>query len=171
MCRVSHSWCRVCGHYYIEGNFFWVTAWCRSGWDISPDKKKCLKYLENSLSWFESEAFCESYSGHLAAVTSSQELIFTKQLCGQSANGCWVGGRGINSSFGFDWKWSDNSSYWNKSLFAGTSSNSNCSSLSCRNNTGADFCTLLNNRTTYLMEERCNKSHAFICMIDVGMPL
>ncbi|KAJ9141456.1 hypothetical protein P3X46_031994 [Hevea brasiliensis] len=136
-------------------------AWCRSGWDISPNKNKCLKYLENSLSWVESEALCESYSGHLAALTSSQELSFAKQLCGQIANGCWVGGRSINATFGFNWKWSDNSSYWNKSIFAGVSSDSS------HNNTGADFCTLLNNRTTYLMEERCNQSHAFICMLDV----
>ncbi|KAJ9162705.1 hypothetical protein P3X46_022461 [Hevea brasiliensis] len=142
-------------------------AWCHSGWDISPNKNKCLKYLENSLSWVESENLCKSYGGHLAALTSSQELSFAKQLCGQIANSCWVGGRDIDSTVGFDWKWSDNSSYWNKSIFAGPSSDSNCTSLPCRNNTGGDFCTLLNNGTTCLMEERCNMSHAFICMLDV----
>ncbi|OAY46609.1 C-type lectin receptor-like tyrosine-protein kinase At1g52310 [Manihot esculenta] len=142
-------------------------AWCHSGWDISPNKNKCLKYLESSLPWVESETLCKSYGGHLAALTSSQELTFAKQLCGQITNGCWVGGRAVNSTVGFDWKWSDNSSYWNKSIFSGASSVSNCTSLSCRNNTGAGFCTLVNNRTTCLVEERCNMSHAFICMLDV----
>ncbi|KAJ9128537.1 hypothetical protein P3X46_034901, partial [Hevea brasiliensis] len=80
----------------------------------NPNKNKCLKYLENSLSWVESENLCKSYGGHLVALTSSQELSFAKQLRGQIANCCWVGGRDIDSTVGFDWKWSDNSSYWNK---------------------------------------------------------
>ncbi|KDP32430.1 hypothetical protein JCGZ_13355 [Jatropha curcas] len=141
-------------------------GWCRSGWDISPSKNKCLKYIEKTLSWDESEVLCGSYGGHLAALTSSQELSFGKQLCGQIVNGCWVGGRVVNSSVGFGWKWSDNTSYWNVSIFSGASFDSHCTSLSCHNIT-TDFCTMVNNGSIYLVEEQCKKPHAFICMLDV----
>ncbi|XP_050237197.1 C-type lectin receptor-like tyrosine-protein kinase At1g52310 [Mercurialis annua] len=143
-----------------------IKAWCRSGWELTLDKTKCLKYINKSLSWDESEAFCESYGGHLAALASSQQLIFAKQLCGKNASGCWVGGRSINSTVGFGWKWSDNTSYWNGSIFAGAPFDPNCAGLSCRNNSSANFCTLVHDRNTFLVDERCNNSHAFICMLD-----
>ncbi|XP_002519359.2 C-type lectin receptor-like tyrosine-protein kinase At1g52310 [Ricinus communis] len=141
-------------------------GWCHSGWDISPNKKKCLKYFEKSKSWDDSEALCASYGGHLAALTSSQELTFAKQLCGQIVDGCWVGERVINSTVGSNWKWFDNTSYWNESILSGASFDSKCTNLSCHNNATAEFCTLVNNRTTHLVDERCNKSHVFICMLD-----
>ncbi|WCJ41976.1 protein kinase family protein / C-type lectin domain-containing protein [Euphorbia peplus] len=142
-------------------------AWCRPGWHISPNKSKCLKYIDKSLSWDESEAFCQHYGGNLAALTSYNELQFARQLCGQIINGCWIGGRRVNATFGFYWKWSDNVSSWNNSLFSGSSIASKCSNSSCYNEKAAGFCALVNNRTTNLAEERCIRSYAFICMLDL----
>ena len=105
----------------------------------------------------------------MAALTSLQELTYVQQLCGQIVNGCWVGGHGIKSAVGFHWKWSDNTSHWNASIYAGASFDSNCSNFSCHDNTGVDLCTLVNNGSK-LVDERCNKSHAFICMLDAGIP-
>lgn len=150
--------------------FFGLTAWCPSGWDISPNKSKCLKLVGKFQSWDESETHCKNYGGHLAALTSSQELDFVHKLCGQTVNGCWVGGRGTNSTVGFNWKWSDNASNWNESIFARELSPSNCSHWLCHSNTSVDSCTLVNG-TAYVVAERCNSSHAFICMLDIGMPL
>ncbi|KAJ6715045.1 LEUCINE-RICH REPEAT-CONTAINING PROTEIN [Salix viminalis] len=140
-------------------------AWCRSGWDISPNKSGCFKLIRRSKSWNESENHCLSYGGHLAVLTSSEELSFAQKLCGQTASGCWVGGRMTNSTIGFVWKWSDNTSYLNGSMVS-ESFPLNCTSLSCRNGISADLCTVVN-RTEDLMAERCNSSHAFICMLDV----
>lgn len=74
-----------------------------------------------------------------------------------------------NSTIGFVWKWSDNTSYLNGSMVS-ESFPLNCTSLLCRNGISADLCTVVNG-TEDLMAERCNSSHAFICMLDVGMPL
>lgn len=153
------------GNTSSTGNYY---APCPSGWSISPNKSKCFRYIGSFESWNESETSCvKQYGGHLAALTSYEELSFARKLCGQSVNGCWVGGRGINSSIGFGWKWSDNTSYWNASMFPGLSVLSNCSSLSCRVNASNDLCTLVRNGSASLVSERCNMSRAFLCMLDV----
>ncbi|KAK9267729.1 hypothetical protein L1049_010162 [Liquidambar formosana] len=140
---------------------------CPSGWVISPNKSKCFGYNGSSQSWDDSETQCKGYGGHLAALTSSQELSFVRNLCGETINGCWVGGRGINSTVGFGWKWSDSTLQWNESIFPGLPSISSCSNLSCRSNNSVDSCTLVTNGKTFLVGERCNMSHAFICMLDI----
>lgn len=134
---------------------------CHSGWVISPNKSKCFGFIGSSRSWDESESQCKANGGHLAALTSSQELNFARKLCGENVNGCWVGGR---NAVGFGWKWSDNTSQWNDSIFAGGPSLSNCTNFSCHVNTSVDLCTLVTNRPTIFVGERCNASHAFICM-------
>ncbi|KAK9267353.1 hypothetical protein L1049_009778 [Liquidambar formosana] len=115
----------------------------------------------------DSETQCKGYGGHLAALTSSQELSFVRNLCGETINGCWVGGRGINSTVGFGWKWSDSTLQWNESIFPGLPSVSSCSNLSCHSNNSVDSCTSVTNGRTFLVGERCNMSHAFICMLDI----
>ncbi|KAJ4849098.1 hypothetical protein Tsubulata_034475 [Turnera subulata] len=137
----------MCASYVLKFMLFWLTAWCPSGWDINPNKSKCLKYVGKSLSWEESENHCQTYGGHLAILAPNQELGFAYELCEQTVGGCWIGGQSINSSFGYDW-------------------NSSCNGLTCHNNTAADSCTLVNG-TAYLVTERCNNSHAFICMLNV----
>ncbi|KAG6659163.1 C-type lectin receptor-like tyrosine-protein kinase At1g52310 [Carya illinoinensis] len=141
---------------------------CRAGWVSDPDKSKCFGYMRSPKSWNESEALCNRYGGHLAALTSFQELNFALRLCGEVINGCWVGGRGNNSTVGFGWKWSDNTSYWNESIFHGAPVPSSCTNLSCHTNNSFDLCTLVTNGSTSLISERCNISHAFICMHDIG---
>ncbi|XP_057972597.1 C-type lectin receptor-like tyrosine-protein kinase At1g52310 [Malania oleifera] len=138
---------------------------CPSGWVTSPDKRKCFGSMRSPQPWDESEAHCKGYGGHLAAVSSFQDLRFSQNLCSANVNGCWVGGRGINSSTGFGWKWSDNASLWNASNFPVVPLHSNCSVASCQSNVSIDLCTLLTNGS--LMAERCNLSHAFICMLDI----
>lgn len=125
--------------------------------------------MRNPKSWNESEALCNRYGGHLATLTSFQELNFVLKLCGEVINGCWVGGRGINSTVGFGWKWSDNASYWNESMFLGASVPSSCPNSSCHTNNSFDLCTLVTNVSKSLISERCNMSHAFVCMFDMGM--
>ncbi|XP_008235238.1 PREDICTED: C-type lectin receptor-like tyrosine-protein kinase At1g52310 isoform X2 [Prunus mume] len=118
--------------------------------------------------WNESETRCKSYNGNLAAFKTSQELAFAQNLCAETISGCWVGGRGVNSTIGLGWNWSDNTSYWNESLFPGEPLQSICSNISCHTNSSIDVCILVTNGSRSLLVERCNMSHAFICMVDLG---
>ncbi|CAI0401471.1 unnamed protein product [Linum tenue] len=133
------------------------------------NRTKCFKYIRDFQSREESESWCKGHGGHLAALASNQDLDFALRLCGQSTDGCWVGGRGTNSSVGFTWKWSDNTTHWSQSLFGAVVFPSNCGNTSCHNNTAVDLCTLLTNGSTIVMGERCNASHASICMVDSGL--
>ena len=152
--------------------FFLWTAPCPTGWVIGPNDSKCFIYMGSPRSWKESENECKRNGGHLAALTSFQELNFAHNLCKEVVNGCWVGGRVVNSTTGFSWKWSDNSSYWNESILSGPNFQFNCSSSPCPTKNSFDLCTLVtNNGSTPFTSERCNKSHAFICMLDIGMYL
>ncbi|GKV36047.1 hypothetical protein SLEP1_g44225 [Rubroshorea leprosula] len=139
---------------------------CPPGWTISPNKSKCFRYMDSSQSWNESETSCLQQYGHLAELASYGELRFAQNLCGQSVNGCWVGRRATNSSSSLGWKWSDNTSYWNVSMFPRVPSPPNCSNLSCLVNDSVDLCALVKNGLTLLVAERCNASHAFLCMLD-----
>lgn len=124
--------------------------------------------MQNHLSWNESETYCKSYGGHLAALTTSEEFSFAKNICPHNNGGCWVGGRGINATLGLNWKWSDNTSYWNDSIINRVAILSSCSSLSCHANASFDLCTLISNGSAALSAERCPMSHSFICMVEVG---
>lgn len=163
---VSH----FCINYFEIFNFSLATAACPSGWVMSASKTKCFAYIESSQSWNESETTCRNHFGHLAAVTSFQELSFVQMLCGNETakGGCWIGGRGMNTGGGVGWKWSDDTSNWDETLISmgAPNLNSNCSNSSCANSD--DFCTMVNNRTTSLVAERCNTSRAFICMRVIG---
>ncbi|KAF5457055.1 hypothetical protein F2P56_021190 [Juglans regia] len=148
--------------------FSLLTALCPTGWVIHPDKSKCFGYVRSPKPWSESEVICKGYGGHLAALTSFQELNFVRNQCGEVVRGCWVGGRVINSTVGFGWKWSDNTSYWNETIYPGSPVQSTCTSLSCHTNNSFDLCSLVTNGSTSLISERCNVSRAFICMLDIG---
>ncbi|KAM4075682.1 hypothetical protein ACJW30_12G005500 [Castanea mollissima] len=141
---------------------------CPSGWFIGPNKSKCFSYMRSPQSWNESENECKRIGGHLAALTSFQELDFAHGLCNDVVKSCWVGGRVVNSTTGFGWKWSDNTSYWNESIRSGTNFQFNCTSSPCPANNSFDLCTLVTKGSTSFTIERCNKSHAFICMLDIG---
>ncbi|GLU08642.1 hypothetical protein SLE2022_255420 [Rubroshorea leprosula] len=140
---------------------------CPPGWTISPNKSKCFRYMDSSQSWNESETSCLQQYGHLAELASYGELIFAQNLCDQSVNGCWIGRRVTNSSSSPGWKWSDNMSYWNVSMFPRVPLPSNCSNLSCLVNDSVDLCALVKNGSKPLVAERCNASHAFLCMLDI----
>ncbi|MBA0642288.1 hypothetical protein Goklo_026708 [Gossypium klotzschianum] len=139
---------------------------CPSGWVLAPNKTKCFGYNESLESWDESEIHCKRYHGHLAALTSFEELNFAQHLCGQSVNGCWVGGRVSNSTISSGWKWSDNTSVWNESVLR-SSAQSICPKSSCFVNNSVDLCTLVKNGSEPLVSKRCNASHAFLCMVDI----
>ncbi|KAK9995157.1 hypothetical protein SO802_024860 [Lithocarpus litseifolius] len=141
---------------------------CPTGWLIGPNESKCFIYKGSRQSWKESENECKRNGGHLAALTSFQELDFARSLCNEAVNGCWVGGRVVNSTTGFSWKWSDNTSYWNESILSRMNLQFNCTSLPCSTNNSFDLCTLMTNGSIPFTSERCNKSHAFICMLDIG---
>lgn len=147
--------------------FLWAEARCPNGWTVGPNKSKCFGYIGSHLSWNESEILCNSRGGHLAALATTEELNFVENLCRNSTNGCWVGGIDVNTTSGLGWKWSDNTSQWNKSIpFL-----SNCSSLTCANNGSVDLCTLVINGSASLLHERCNRSHELICMSEIGTSL
>ncbi|KAL3523137.1 hypothetical protein ACH5RR_015971 [Cinchona calisaya] len=139
-------------------------AFCHSNWSSYPSEKMCFKYVANSQSWDEAEASCLSYNGHLAAVTSLQELFFVQKLCVQNTSGCWLGGRGFNNTVGVGWKWSDNTTHWNKTVAPTIPLNSSCTGLSCSSHNMPDLCTLVTNETN-LISQSCNTSNAFICML------
>ncbi|XP_016711496.1 C-type lectin receptor-like tyrosine-protein kinase At1g52310 isoform X2 [Gossypium hirsutum] len=141
-------------------------AECPSGWVLAPNKTKCFGYNESLESWDESEIHCKRYHGHLAALTSFEELNFAQHLCGQSVNGCWVGGRVSNSTISSGWKWSDNTSVWNESVLR-SSAQSICPKSSCIVNNSVDLCTLVKNGSEPFVSKRCNASRAFLCMVDI----
>ncbi|KAJ6800943.1 C-type lectin receptor-like tyrosine-protein kinase [Iris pallida] len=143
-----------------------ISASCPDDWKINPMKDKCLRYIGTSLPWNKSEAACQHFRGHLAALTSVQELSFAQTLCASSPNGCWVGGQGYNTVHGFTWKWSDNMSQWNESVFPGEPFHINCTEASCKSNNTADSCTLVTSGHIALVGESCNISHGLICMIN-----
>ncbi|KAG6499428.1 C-type lectin receptor-like tyrosine-protein kinase At1g52310 [Zingiber officinale] len=138
---------------------------CPDGWLVSPSKDKCFMHMASSVPWVQSETACQSYNGHLASLTSVGELNFTQSLCVGSIGGCWVGGRGYNSSLEFVWKWFDNMSRWNESVFSSKPSHINCSSDSCNGISLPDLCTLIPNSRVALVAESCNTSHEYICMV------
>jgi len=127
-------------------------------------------YISTSLSWDRSEALCHNSSGHLAALSSIQELNFVKSLCGSSSSGCWVGGHHYNTSTGNGWKWSDDSSVWSETVFLGEPLRANCSYPACKVATSSDLCTLVTSgrASIIITEKRCSESHGLICMINHG---
>lgn len=139
---------------------------CPPDWIINEEKSKCFGYIGNFRSWDESETYCKEIGGHLAALTSYEEEHSAQKLCGKNVNGCWVGGRRINTTVGFSWKWSDNMSKWNESIHVVGSFNSSCTSLPCHVHATVDLCTLVSNGSGSLVTERCNASHPFICMVE-----
>ncbi|KAH0727759.1 hypothetical protein KY284_003624, partial [Solanum tuberosum] len=139
---------------------------CDPGWFSSPNGKKCFKYNATSLQWNESETYCNGFGGNLAAIASSEELNFVQKLCGNDSNGCWVGGRSINTTAGLGWKWSDNASSWNESIAPKTTLDSSCKNFSCYGFKSVDLCTSITNGA--IIAERCNVTHASICTLDAG---
>ncbi|KAL8107507.1 hypothetical protein AgCh_024060 [Apium graveolens] len=151
-----------------SGNDTSSAGLCPSNWTLSPSKQKCFRYIENSTSWEKSENHCQGNDGHLAAVDSLQELRFVQKLCGEVGNGCWVGGRSNNSTIAVDWRWSDNTS-WNETIIPQTHLRSSCKNLACQNEEKLSLCTLTSTNGTNLNTGRCNSSHAYICMIYIGV--
>ncbi|KAL8508636.1 hypothetical protein ACS0TY_019036 [Phlomoides rotata] len=137
---------------------------CPSGWSSNPSNTSCYKYTASNESWDESEKQCRSSDGHLASVTSLQELNELQKFCGDYSNGCWVGGRVIDGQ----WRWSDNTSYWNASSRVVSSPiQPGCTNQSCLNSNLTGLCTLMINGSTLLVAQGCNMSHAFLCMRDM----
>ncbi|RAL49857.1 unnamed protein product [Cuscuta campestris] len=141
---------------------------CDPNWFSAPNGKKCYKYISHSDSWENSETYCKSSGGTLAAISSLEELNFVQKLCGEVTKECWVGGRSGNHTGGLGWKWSDGTSNWNNSLSPNMPHNSSCQNFPCNNLHSVDFCTLLTNRTSMLIAQRCNTFHPFICMLNAG---
>ncbi|KAK9086078.1 hypothetical protein Sjap_026489 [Stephania japonica] len=154
----------------IDG--FGPTLECPVGWEIGATKSKCFGGLSvESRPWEDSELLCNNgdghVKGHLVALNSIEELWFAQKLCNSSSvgsdgkKGCWVGGRSyFNSSGGglMSWKWSDNVSVWNDSVFPSLVGAGG----------GDSSCILLTDSSRAgVVAERCNASHRFICMINL----
>lgn len=143
-----------------------VNSACSSGFVMSPNNGKCFIYVRSPMSWEAAEAHCNRYGSHLAALASYQEIGFAKNLCSEDiVKGCWVGGRGVEVSSGFGWKWSDDSSLWNASKFPVAPFNSDCHIGACQ--FSDDSCTLVTNGSISLVADRCNTSRAFVCTLNV----
>ena len=60
--------------------------------------------FENTLSWQDAEAYCESVNGHLVTITSKEEQKFVANLIkGGSRTAYWMGGTDIGSEG--EWRW------------------------------------------------------------------
>ncbi|KAJ3683152.1 hypothetical protein LUZ60_013379 [Juncus effusus] len=125
---------------------------CQFGWKSNPEKNKCYSYIPTVQNWDDSELLCNSFKGQLAVLASADDVSFARSLCANSS-GCWVGARLSDSQ----WRWNDNSTGLNQSVVA------TCRGASC----GA-MCGLVGNDRNALVEERCNSSHGFICMMNHG---
>ncbi|XP_021737205.1 C-type lectin receptor-like tyrosine-protein kinase At1g52310 isoform X2 [Chenopodium quinoa] len=136
---------------------------CLSDWIVNENKTKCFKCISDLKSWDESEAYCKDHRGHLASVSSLQELKFVQDLCRINVDGCWIGLRGQSTS-GHSWMWSDHNSLHNDSFLPKVQHGSNCGNLSCNN--GSDSCSLLSYGAVPIKAVGCNHSHAFICTVD-----
>lgn len=132
------------------------------GWQSGQEQGKCFILLNETRSWNDAETFCKNQTGHLAAVSSEEELLFVQTLCINETHGCWLGGQGINSSTGYDWRWSDEQTQWNASLFQSTPSLSNCSRSTCAQ---SRLCTVVTRKAVLLVVDGCNTSHAFVCTL------
>ncbi|KAL5724546.1 hypothetical protein ACHQM5_007790 [Ranunculus cassubicifolius] len=158
---MRNVYCCCCSALLILLLLVWVradtapTQVCPIGWRMGPHMNKCFMHLPESHSWEQSESLCQDLctASNLAALTSSQELIFARTLC-PAEDACWLGGRrsSFNSS---SWKWSDNISIWNSSFYNHTGGALN-----------VDSCTLLTRSS--LRAETCNSPHQLLCMIDIG---
>lgn len=141
-------------------------GFCPTGWELGPEQEKCFSLLNDSRAWDDAEGFCRNQTGHLAAITSEEELHYVHNLCANKTYGCWVGGRGINSSTGFDWTWSDVQTVWNNSLLMDKPSD-NCSLHSgCSRLDFKELCTVVTRNLTLLGVSSCNITRAFLCTLN-----
>ncbi|GLJ52265.1 hypothetical protein SUGI_1111880 [Cryptomeria japonica] len=141
---------------------------CPSGWNSAPNRRNCFLLVPNVSSWDDAEAICQNRSGHLAALTSVQELKYVQALCRNVSKGCWVGGHGVRSKKGFSWQWSDHQSHWNNSSFPRAPTFFNCPQSSCVKTNLTELCTLVMNRKVPLVGDECKNSHEFVCMLSKG---
>ncbi|KAL8143173.1 hypothetical protein V2J09_016205 [Rumex salicifolius] len=135
---------------------------CPAGWIADQNKTKCFRYFRALKAWDDSETYCESYKGNLVTLKSISDLIFVHNLCNRSVAGCWVGGRMLNTSTGVGWFWAENTTRVNNSVIPAVQPSSNYASNM------TNLCSVLTYGLPKLMAESCNKSHAFICMTDMG---
>ncbi|GKB31183.1 hypothetical protein Tco_0870584 [Tanacetum coccineum] len=89
---------------------------------------------------------------------------------------CWVRGRRTNASNKIDWKWSDDYYNWNETFLNVVASDlkSSCTNSSCLNyykEYSTSLYTMLSNRMTSLVADRCNISRASICMLVAGVKM
>ncbi|GAU49361.1 hypothetical protein TSUD_375500 [Trifolium subterraneum] len=158
----------TCGHFDASFNRD-TKAPCPNGWVMDPNKTKCFLHVGRPQSWNDSETCCNKYGGHLASLSSLQELHFAQSLCGESINSCWIGGRRLNNTIsGFQWTWSDNSQ-WNKSMFPLANVPLNCTGTgqSCLRNITENVCSVMTNNSKSLISERCDNPHASLCILDI----
>ncbi|CAM6083225.1 unnamed protein product [Calypogeia fissa] len=147
---------------------------CPSGWQEGPLEDHCFTVMINTSTWLESEEACKAYGGHLAALTSIEELQFVDGLCnedtaallGGAGGGCWAGGLQQQSSSLYP-NWTDCKVKWNVSAFPRAPSPvANCSDPSCPDYLLDGWCTLVVNRS--LVWENCANTHPFICGLIQG---
>ncbi|KAL9236002.1 hypothetical protein vseg_010717 [Gypsophila vaccaria] len=156
---IEHVW-RLRGRSLVASS----KVHCRSSWILSVNKSKCFQYIEKLKTWDDAETYCKDKGGHLASLSSVQELVFTRNLCRKNDSGCWIGGRS-NSTNGQSWTWSDNKSDHNDFLLPKAQFGLKCGNISCYNH-ASYLCTVLAYKGASIKAERCNKTRAFICMVD-----
>ncbi|XP_017422151.1 C-type lectin receptor-like tyrosine-protein kinase At1g52310 isoform X2 [Vigna angularis] len=157
----------TCG--YFDGSLSRDTKVpCPIGWVMDPNKTKCFLHVGRPQSWNDSEICCSKYGGHLASLTSLQELQFAQSLCGESVNSCWIGGQRRNTTTGYQWMWSDNSP-GNNSIFPLENVPPHCNGtgLSCHGNNTDSLCTVMTNNSNSLVSERCDNPHSSLCILDI----
>ena len=71
----------------------------------TPPTKSKYVIIDEKMSWYEAEAYCEdNYNGHLATITSKEEQEYILNLTHQTNhNAFWIGGQRADSSQPFHW--------------------------------------------------------------------
>ncbi|KAA0154911.1 hypothetical protein FNF29_02052 [Cafeteria roenbergensis] len=68
-----------------------VTGKCDSGYTFVSATSSCYRYVPQTLTWTDAEAFCVAEGGHLVSIYSATEAALAYQACSAASKRCWVG--------------------------------------------------------------------------------
>jgi len=143
------------------GRPFVVNKHNRIYWPVNTcvEEKKFEYYVDNkgSKTWYDAEATCKRWGGHLASISQSREKARIMNLMaieGVNDKAAWVGGQHLQKK----WQWSDESKvgYW---PIAESQHAKGCTALSGR---GAD------SHRGKMVSDACSEEKPFVCKRPIG---
>ncbi|XP_071760089.1 galactose-specific lectin nattectin-like [Centroberyx gerrardi] len=128
---------------------------CPDGW--TQHGSRCFIFFHSQNIWIDAERACMSYGGNLAAIHTTSEHNFLRELINRvtgSYTHAWIGG--------FDavkegvWMWTDGSSFAYQPWGAGEP-----------NNSGNEHCLEMNFRGSFWNDQQCTDRRSFVCAKDM----